>query len=206
MKKVFITLVFSFTLFFARAQNYIFYLHGKIIENQGPEAIDKTNGFGAYKYYDILDSLKKGGAVVISEARAKDTQVKEYARHVKKQIDSLIKKGVDPGHITVIGASKGAAIAMHVSTYMKNRSVNYVFMAACYADDTNPDLDFYGNILSIYEKSDVAGSCQQLKKKAKGINHYKEIEINTGLKHGFLYRPLPEWIHPAREWANGIYN
>ena len=37
------------------------------------------------------------------------------------------------------------------------------------------------------------------------INHYKEIELNTGLKHGFLYKPLAEWVEPVVRWAEADY-
>ena len=43
------------------------------------------------------------------------------------------------------------------------------------------------------------------KKSVDNIPNYKEIEINTGLKHGFLYRPLVEWVRPAMLWATGNY-
>ena len=205
--KVFVTLFLLFLFPFSGfSQNYIFYLHGKIVENQGPEAIDKVNGYGAYRYYDILDSLKKNNTKVISEVRAKDTEVKIYAQKIKRQIDSLLKMGIAPSKITVIGASKGSLIAMYVSSFVKNTSVNYVFMAACDKDETEPDIEFYGNILSIYEKSDVAGSCLAYKPKSPGINHFKEIALSTGLRHGFIYRPINEWTKPARDWASGNYN
>ncbi len=29
----------------------------------------------------------------------------------------------------------------------------------------------------------------------------REIVVHTGLGHGFLYRPLPEWLNPVVEWA-----
>jgi hypothetical protein len=28
----------------------------------------------------------------------------------------------------------------------------------------------------------------------------REIVLRTGLGHGFIYRPLPEWVNPAVEW------
>jgi hypothetical protein len=143
--------------------------------------------------------------VVISEVRQKDCAVITYAVKVKRQIDSLLKIGVKANDITVIGASKGSLIAMYVSTYSKNKEINYVFMAACYANEPNTELNFYGNILSIYEKSDGAGTCLSLKNESTGINHYKELELTTGLRHGFLYKPLSEWINPTLKWANGDY-
>ena len=208
MKKSLIILHLCFTFSLSFSQKYIFYLHGKIVENQGEKAVDKVNGYRAYLYTAILDSLKQKNNRVISEVRAKDTNVKEYALKVKKQIDSLLKTGIAPKNITVIGASKGSTIAMYVSTYVKNSSVNYVFLAACSHElsEDEKDMNCYGNILSIYEKSDGAGSCTALKKHSNGIIHYKEVEINTGLRHGFLYKPLAEWLVPALRWANNDYN
>ena len=129
--------IFLFSLLFgflneSSAQNYIFYLHGKIIENKGPQAVDDVNGYGAYLYEAILDSLKQNGNKVISEVRAKNTDVKSYALKVKREIDSLLKLGVKPESITVIGASKGASIAMYVSTYLKNKNVNFGAYTAQY--------------------------------------------------------------------------
>ncbi|MES2513782.1 MAG: alpha/beta hydrolase [Bacteroidota bacterium] len=186
-------------------QRFIFYLHGKIVENQGPHAIETVNGYGEYKYFDIIDSLKKRNFTVISQVRKPNTNVKAYAQLVARQIDSLLNQGINPKYITVIGASKGALIAMYVSTYAKNKDLNYVLMGSC--DDEvytyGADITFTGNILSIYEKSDLAnGTCQKFKDRSTMISRYKEIEINTGLRHGFIFRPLKQWLDPAIEWAN----
>ena len=188
------------------AQKYLFYLHGAIVEGQGDNAV---NAYGTYKYNDIVNAFRKENFIVISEVRKSGTDVKAYAHKVKDQIDSLLKKGVDAKNITVVGASKGAVIAMYVSTFLKSKDVNFVFLAAC--NDGNfesfPDINFYGNILSIYEKSDDIGeSCIRFKNKpSSAIAHYKEVEINTGRKHGFLFQPLPEWMKPTIKWSNGNY-
>jgi hypothetical protein len=191
------------------SQRYLFYLHGRIVEDQGPNAVDTIRGFGAYEYENILNSFRKEKLIVISEVRKKNTDVEEYARKVSGQIDTLLKKGTVAGYITVVGASKGAAIAMVVSTLLKNQDVNFVFIAGCNDDNFKrlPPIKFCGNILSVYERSDdIAGSCTPIKNRSsKLIPHYKEIELNTGLKHGFLYQPLTEWVQPVIQWANGNY-
>jgi hypothetical protein len=191
-------------------QRYLFYLHGRIIEDQGIHAVDSANGYGAYRYEDILDAFRKSGFTVLSEVRQKNTNPLEYAHKVVNQIDSLIKKGIKPDDITVVGASKGAIISMFVSSYLKNKDVNFVFLAGCSEEILQhfPEIEFCGNILSIYEKSDDKGglSCSQFKDRSPlTIPHYKEIELNTGLRHGFIYKPLPEWIDPAVKWANKNY-
>lgn len=188
------------------AQKYLFYLHGAVVEGQGDNAV---NAYGTYKYNDIINAFRNENFIVMSGVRKSGTDVKAYAEKVKGQIDSLLKKGVSAKNITVVGASKGAVIAMYVSTFLKSKDVNFVFLAAC--NDGNlgsfPDINFYGNILSIYEKSDDIGeSCIKFKNKSSStIAHYKEIEINTGKKHGFLFQPLPEWMNPTLKWANGNY-
>ncbi|MCW3123991.1 MAG: hypothetical protein JWQ38_3483 [Flavipsychrobacter sp.] len=201
-------LILSMTIS-AGAQKYVFYLHGRIVEEMGANAVETTQGFGAYEYEHILRAFRKENFTVISEVRAKNTDPKAYAHKVGKQIDSLLKTGVQPGNITVVGASKGSTIAMYASTFLKNKNVNFVFMAGCFDDvaTSMPDINFCGNILSIYEESDAIGrSCASLKNKAvNGIPHYQEIELHTGLKHGFLYKPLKEWVTPAVKWANGNY-
>lgn len=200
----FVLLSLSFT---ASAQKYLFYLHGRIVEDKGATAIDDKNGFGAYQYNDIVAEFRNAGFIVLSEVRPKNTVVEDYARKVAHQVDSLLQKSVKPQNITVLGSSKGSAIAMQACTYIKNKAVNYVLMSAC-SENANPELELTGNILSIYETSDTwAQSCQANKMHSKlPIPHYKEVALKTGLRHGYLYKPLKEWIQPSIKWANGVYD
>ena len=207
--RLFSTIVFFFIMMQTQAspQKYVFYLHGMIVEIQGADAVSPY--YGAYRYNDILDTFRKAGFVVMSEVRKPDTDIRQYAKVIAGQISDLLKKGVPAHNITVIGASKGAVIAMHVSALLKNESLNFVFLAACNDGNFNayPEIRFYGNILSVYELSDDIGeSCSRFRERSAGsIQHYKELEINTGLQHGFLFRPIPEWTRPAIQWANGLY-
>jgi hypothetical protein len=184
----------------ARAR-YLFYLHGRIIEDKGAHAVHEKHG--AYEYEKILETFRAAGFVVVSEARAKDTDAARYAAKVVGQINALLKAGVAPRSITVVGASKGSGIAMHASSLLKQRDVNFVIMAGC-AERTlkNPAINLYGRVLSIYDASDESvGTCESLLTRSEGLSMRKEIKINLGLGHGFLYRPHKEWIDPAIEWA-----
>ena len=93
----------------AVSEKYLFYLHGAVVEGQGDQA---KNSFGTYRYNDIVSAFEKENFVVMSEVRKSGTDVKQYAGKIKDQIDSLLKKGVRPENITVVGGSKGALIAM----------------------------------------------------------------------------------------------
>ncbi|WP_343697658.1 alpha/beta hydrolase [Flavobacterium sp.] len=189
-------------------QRYIFFLHNKFIEENDLNTAHPE--YGKAEYNEILASFRKDNFIVFSEIRKKNTNASNYAKKIVKQIKNLLKKGVSPNKITVIGTSKGGYIAQYVSTYLANPDVNFVFIG-CFRDvdiQEIPDINFCGNILTIYEKSDIFGvSAVKRKETSKlKINHFKEIELNTNLKHGFLYKALDEWLLPSKKWAEGNYN
>jgi len=216
MKKIFSFIITLFIMLFTISsfgqsknadQAYVFFLHNKFIEENDLNAAHPE--YGKAEYDKILESFRKNNFIVFSEKRKKNTNASDYAEKVVKQIKTLLKKGIAPGKITVIGTSKGGYVAQYVSTYLANPNVNFVFIG-CFRDsdiEEIPDINFCGNILTIYEKSDIYG-VSALKRKETSklkINHFKEIELNTNLKHGFLYKALDEWIAPSKKWANGNY-
>ena len=181
---------------------YLFYLHGRIVE-QSRRPISPEHG--PYEYDQILETFKAKGFVVISEQRRAGTDVEQYAGKVADQVRQLLKAGVPARNITVVGASQGSFIAMLASTYLKERDVKFVFIAGCAADAGFLDLvDLHGNVLSIYEQSDKAGSCEKYRTDATGLSKYQETELQTGKRHGFIYRPMTEWIEPTISWARGL--
>ncbi|MCM3873564.1 MAG: hypothetical protein ND895_23005 [Pyrinomonadaceae bacterium] len=178
---------------------YLFYLHGRIVE-QGRRPTSPQYGF--YEYDQILDTFKQNGFVVVSEQRKQGTDVEQYGRKVAGEVRQLLKAGVPPENVTVVGASQGSLMTMLASTYLGNREVNFVIIAGCSADEGFLKLvNLHGHVLSIYERSDQAGSCEKFRTDATGLSEYKEIELNTNLRHGFIYKPMKEWIDPVVKWA-----
>jgi len=187
--------------------DYLFFLHNRFLEENDEQAEHPQYGRAAYSA--ILDSFRKRDFNVISEKRSSGMDAKLYARKVVSQIDSLLKEGVAANHITVVGTSKGGYIAQYVSTYLANPEVNYVLIGCFQELDTSdyPDIQLCGNILSIYEKTDASGVSGIYTKNASRltITRFKEIELNTGLKHGFLFKPMNEWMIPAAMWGKRNY-
>jgi hypothetical protein len=186
------------------AAKHLFYLHGRIIEEQGSRPTDPR--YGVYEYEQILDTFKQRGFTVISEARPKGTDPHQYASKVVSQIQSLLKTGVSPGQITVVGASKGAVIAMLASTLLRNREVNFVIMSNC--NDwilENFPIDLCGNVLSIYDVKDELGqTCKKFFERSTGLNRHSEVELNIGMGHAIIYKPMKEWVELIVEWARGV--
>lgn len=206
---IFLTIFFGLSSFAqtSKDQRYIFFLHNAYVEQNDLNVPHPE--YGKAEYNEILASYRKDGFIVSSEIRSKNTNAKKYAKKIVKQVKALLKQGISADKITVIGTSKGGYIAQYVSTYLANPNVNFVFIG-CFRDidiEEHPEINFCGNILTIYEKSDVYGvSAIKRRETSKcKIEHFKEIELNTGLKHGFLYKAADNWIVPSKKWANGNY-
>jgi hypothetical protein len=182
---------------------YLFYLHGRIIEIKGIRPTSER--YGVYEYEKILETFKDKGFIVISEARPRGTGVSGYARKVVSRVNALLHAGVPAGNITVVGASKGALIAMMISSMLRNKDMNFVFISGCTHQVLQKfDIDFWGNVLTIYdEKDELVGTCKKFFEVSTGLNHYKEIKLTVGTGHGILYRPIKEWVDPVVKWARG---
>jgi len=182
---------------------YLFFLHNRFLEDH--ELEDEHPQHGRTQYEEVKAAFSDAGLTVISEKRPPNTDARTYATAVVQQIDSLLELGIPADHITVVGTSKGGYIAQYVSTLAANPQLRFVFIGSFYSDDVEqiPEINYCGNILTIYERSDPSGVSAIRRKETSNlpITRFEEIELNTGLGHGFLFKPLPEWIVPTIDWA-----
>lgn len=187
----------------SRSGRYLFYLHGQIVTELGNNAVNPSAPeWGPYAFQGILDSLRKRGFNVISEARKKGTANAFYVDKIITQINKLLSAGVAPGGILVVGASAGSDIALRVSAQMRNESLHYVIMGACFPDTYKhyEGIELYGKFLSVIETSDPHGTCNKMFEDRGHVRHYKEVKLNTGLSHGFIYNGYRAWIDPIVSW------
>ncbi|WBL21357.1 alpha/beta hydrolase [Zunongwangia sp. HRR-M8] len=205
---LFLLLHSTMTIYGNEQSRYLFFLHNRFLEEY--ELNDIHPEYGKTEYDAILKEFRSSGLKVFSEKRNGRVNAREYALLIVEQIDSLLAIGVDANKITIVGTSKGGYIAQYVSTLANNPDLNFVFIACFRESDlvNIPEINFCGNILTIYERTDPFGvsALERRKNSTCNISHFKEIEINTGLNHGFLFRPLKEWILPTIKWAKGNYN
>ncbi len=181
--------------------NYLFYLHGRIIEDKGVRPTSAR--FGVYEYEKILETLRDRDFRVISEARPSGADAVTYADKVIGQVRGLLDAGVPASQITIIGASKGAFITLVVSSKLGIPEIGYIPMAIC-SPSTNQEISspLSGRVLSIYDfKDTMAGTCQPLFERSSRLTAHEELVLRVGTGHGILYRPLAEWIDPAVRWA-----
>jgi pimeloyl-ACP methyl ester carboxylesterase len=189
---------------------HVIYLHGKIVQTE-QSARPRHPEFGFYELDKIRQAFQDRGFVVTSEIRPKAASVGESAERVVEQVRRLLASGVPADHVTVVGASMGASIAFLASVRLENPELRFVVLGACLSANVSHLLAEEGkkpsgHLLAIREASDTAGPpCPTWKPDAGSPSTLvaREIVLDTGLDHGFLYRPLPEWVEPAVEWAGG---
>lgn len=187
---------------------YVFYSHGFIVEGDNPKPINKNPGWGVYDFPEIKMALSDKEYTLIAFHRQKNTDPFDYAKKLEIQVRKLVKSGVQPKNITILGFSRGGFITGLTSNLLSDIEVNTILLATCGRILRNEfkDIHLYGEVLSIYEKSDGAQSCQKFIDRSPKVISFEEIEINTGLSHGAFYQPYPEWITPVKHWIKSRGN
>lgn len=181
-------------------KQYLFYLHGLIVEVAGIRPKSEEHGY--YEYDLILKELAREGFIVISEVRQKGTEIIPYAKKIASQVRELLANGVIPCNITIVGASKGGIISAYVSNMLEEKGINFVFLAGLfekYLKDEN--LKLYGNVLSIHDRSDKLSMIPAVYfQRSEGLGKFEKIVLGLDIGHGLIYRPYREWIDPMLQW------
>lgn len=193
-------------------KGHILYLHGRIVQERQDRRPEHPQ-WGAYELDGILEAFRVRGFTVNRKIRPKNETIEESADEVVAQVRKLRESGVPADRITIVGASMGASIALEAAMRLNDPEQRYVLLGACLSANVRSLLDERGaapagRILSIREAVDEAtGPCpdwpptEDLLKRASRLDA-REIVLHTGLSHGFLYRPLPEWVTPTVEFAS----
>ncbi len=182
-------------------QAYVIYSHGLIVEGDDPRPTHPE--FGIYEFEKIkLALFDNGDFNLIAHHRPANTDIQHYVSVLDNWVKRLIEAGVPPTHITLVGFSRGSHLTAFASGRLSDLNINTVLLAACAKGDipaeSPPRLG--GHLLSIYETTDVMGSCSALADKSKALKSFKEIAITSGKKHGAFYQPLEQWIVPLKVW------
>ncbi|MCB0698941.1 MAG: hypothetical protein KDC11_03800, partial [Chitinophagaceae bacterium] len=157
--------------------NHVFFLHNKILEDMPDNPY--SNQYGKYEFDAIVNSFSQKGYVVHARIRPENADPDQYSWLVAKSIDSLLKLGVSPRRITIVGTGKGALIAMLASDHIRVKDVKYVIVGGCNKWVSKYfHIDAHGTILSIYERTDhVWNSCDSIMTHSHGVYKYDEIEL-----------------------------
>jgi pimeloyl-ACP methyl ester carboxylesterase len=189
---------------------HLIYLHGRIVQEAQSER-PRHPEYGVYQLDAIAAAFRARGLTVRSEIRPRGASVDASADRVVGEVRALLSEGVRADEITVVGASMGASIAFAAAARLANPELRFVTLGACLSANVEAvrreeGRAPAGRLLAIREASDeLTSPCAPWREdpdSAPGLSA-RELVIATGLGHGFLYRPLPDWFEPAAAWARG---
>lgn len=194
----------------APGTRHLIYLHGRIVQER-QTARPRHPEYGHYELEAILKTFRDRGFVVTGGIRPKGASVSDSADQVVGRIRRLLESGVPADHVTVVGGSMGAAIALEASARLRDPGVRFALLGACLEESVRGlvaggGMGPVGRVLSIREASDeLTEPCPPWRNDEgrEGPLVAREVILHTGLRHGFLYRPLPDWVNPVVEWAEG---
>ncbi len=191
----------------ADTPRHLLYLHGRIVQEQ-QSARPQQPRFGFYELEQILTTFRDKGFVVTGGIRPKAASVSQSADVVVGQVRALLRKGVAPDHVTVVGASMGGGTALVASARLQEPGVRFAVMGVCLSQNVQALIKDEGkapsgHVLAIRETTDeLTADCPAWTPEAKATGLVvREMVLDTGLSHGFLYRPIPEWVKPVVEWV-----
>jgi hypothetical protein len=185
----------------APGARWAIFLHGRVVEVQGRKAVHPE--FGPYAFDAILEALAGRGLEVVAQVRPESTTF-EYSTRVAGQARKLKAAGVPSRHITVIGFSKGGALARRAAAELRDPEVGFVILAGCPKREEGLEPwvpKMAGRMLSLYDASDeLVGSCTPAFAKAPAVKGAETV-LEVGRRHGTFFDPRPEWLDPVVAFA-----
>jgi hypothetical protein len=181
-------------------ERYVIYSHGLIVEGDDPKPVSPK--YGQYDFPAIKQALFEGGGFnLIAYQRPKNTDFDAQARLLESWVRRLRAAGVKASRITLVGFSRGGQLTAIASGRLAAEGINTAILAICQNGDFDitPPVTLGGNFLSIYETSDMLGSCAKLAARGRLVS-FKEVAISTGKGHGAFFQPRPEWLELLRAW------
>ncbi len=180
---------------------YLFYVHGAIVEREGKAAVSEK--YGRYDFDGVTRALADGGFEVVAPLRRPDS-VEAHAAALAQMLRGMLAAGLAPDHLSVVGFSKGGAIALQAAQLLGEPRVTFVIMAGCFPGGIGDASRLRGRFLSIRDGSDdQSDSCAPVFAAAGKEVAHEEVTLSTGLQHGLFYAPRKEWTEPVMRFLQG---
>jgi hypothetical protein len=105
------------------SERYVIYSHGLIAEGTDPTPISPK--YGLYNFPAIKRDLFRGGGFnLIAHQRPKNTDFDAYVETLDSWVRRLLKAGVAPSRITLVGFSRGAQLTASASGDLASVGLN----------------------------------------------------------------------------------
>lgn len=125
------------------------------------------------------------------------------SRAVSRRVQQLIRDGVSPDRINVIGSGPTSTIAALTTAGVANMRANYVLLGQCDpAKRQQYRFTMSGRVIGIYDEADSSSlTCRALWNGSPRVSDRKQLVTNTGLGAGLVDRPHKARTDPVMAWV-----
>lgn len=148
----------------------------------------------------IIQAFESEGFIVDTYAYTNESRV-DYAHNIADRIHGLIREGVDPAKISVMGAGWGSDVALLASAVTGNRQVNYVVLGSCNSElKDQPGMHLTGNVMALHDAGTTSQSCRPLFTGSPRLSARRDIKLSSSFGGALFDTAHSEWTKPATEW------
>ena len=190
---------------------WVFYLPDAQVTPNDPEPVHPE--YGKYQYSQIANQFLAGGFTVVTRPRETTEHPYTVAEEVADQVQRLLAAGVPASRIGIVGAGKGAAIVVLITSRLANPGLQVVVLSLC----NDVFVEYWiqhkellsGNVLSIYaEGTPDRSSCRDYLEHCAGVNvrEFRELTLPASAGPAFSSRATADWMLPAIAWLRGEFD
>jgi len=177
---------------------------GEPADDAAPHLVYVPSRAASVDHDAMIAAFGERGFIVDTLPFAGESEV-TYARRIARHVRGLMHDGVDPEHITVVGAGSGSPVATLASAATGHRRVNYVLLGGC--DREMRDRHRFrmaGRVLGMRADSDEAAhSCRPMWNGEPRVGERRDLVIASPLGARLFDRPNEEWMRPLAQWSRG---
>lgn len=172
------------------------------VDSDGPHIVYLPSGAADAADDAIVDRFVELGFYVEPISRNGRSDL-GYSRRVADHVRLMMRQGVRPGAITVVGVGPSSRVATLASARVMHRRVNYALLGHC-----NPLLRtqyrfrMSGRVLGVRDAADPdSHSCRPLWQESPKVSERQDLVLHTRYGAALFDRPNAEWVGPVADWG-----
>lgn len=127
----------------------------------------------------------------------------DYSRRVANHVRLMMRQGVRPDAITVVGVGPTSSVATLASAQVMHRRVNYALLGQCNSlIKAQYRFRMSGRVLGVRDAADPAShSCRPLWQESAKVGDRRDLVLRTPHGAALFDRPNAEWMEPVADWG-----
>lgn len=126
-----------------------------------------------------------------------------HAHRVANHVRLMMRQGVPPESISVVGFGPSSAVATLASSFIGHRRISYVLLGRCdVLLKSQYRFRMSGRVLGVRDADDPAShSCRPLWGQSPKVTDRRDMVLHTGYGAALFDQPRAAWVQPVAAWG-----